>query len=151
MSRAARRSKEPKGLESVNHLAHAIQVAQTAHEGQADKTGRSYFEHCRRVASSVTDDIEKTVAYLHDVVEKGKGWTLDRLREEGFPPDVISAVDAMTRRDGEEWEDFVRRAASNAVAKPVKRADLNDNLSQAQTIGEDGEKYLRALRLMSEL
>jgi (p)ppGpp synthase/HD superfamily hydrolase len=135
----------------MNHLDHAIQVAQSAHEGQADKTGRSYFEHCRRVASSVTDDTGKVVAYLHDVVEKGKGWTLDRLREEGFPPDVISAVDAMTRREDEEWEAFVRRAASSSVAKPVKLADLEDNLSQVQTIGEDGQKYLRALRLITEL
>lgn len=57
----------------------------------------------------------------------------------------------MTRRPGEESEAFVRRAASNPVAKPVKRADLEDNLSQMQTIGEDGEKYLRALRLVAEL
>lgn len=134
----------------MNHLDHAILVAQSAHEGQADKTGRSYFEHCRRVASSVTDDKGKVVAYLHDVVEKGKGWTLDRLREEGFPPDVIGAVEAMTRRGDEEWEVFVRRAASNPVANPVKRADLEDNLTQVQSIGEDGEKYLRALRLIAE-
>ena len=68
----------------MNHLDHAMLVAQSAHEGQSDKSGQSYFEHCRRVASSVTDDTEKVVAYLHDVVEKGNGWTLDRLREEGF-------------------------------------------------------------------
>ncbi|MGD9478795.1 HD domain-containing protein [Shinella sp. G-2] len=135
----------------MNHLDHAIQVAQSAHEGQSDKTGRSYFEHCRRVAAAVADDTGKIVAYLHDVVEKGTGWTLDRLREEGFPPDVVGAVDAMTSRADEEWEVFVRRAASNPVANPVKRADLEDNLSQAQTIGDDGEKYLRALRLVAEL
>lgn len=90
----------------MNHLDHANQVAQSAHEGQSDKTGRSYFEHCRRVAAAVASDTGKIVAYLHDVVEKGTGWTLDRLREEGFPPDVIGAVDAMTRRADEEWEAF---------------------------------------------
>lgn len=135
----------------MNHLDHAILVAQSAHEGQSDKTGQSYFEHCRRVAAAVADDTGKVVAYLHDVVEKGKGWTLDRLREEGFPPDIVGAVDAMTRRRDEEWETFVRRAASNPVANPVKRADLEDNLSQVQTIGEDGEKYLNALRIVAEL
>ncbi|MFB9794979.1 HD domain-containing protein [Shinella granuli] len=135
----------------MNHLDHAILVAQSAHEGQSDKIGRSYFEHCRRVAAAVADETGKVVAYLHDVVEKGKGWTLDRLREEGFPPDIVGAVDAMTRRADEEWETFVRRAASNPVANPVKRADLEDNLSQVQTIGEDGEKYLNALRIVAEL
>lgn len=82
----------------MNHLDCAILVAQSTHEGQSDKAGQSYFEHCRRVASSVTNKIEKVVAYLHDVVEKGKGWTLDRLREEGFSPDVVGAVDTMRRR-----------------------------------------------------
>ncbi len=135
----------------MNHLDHAIQIAQSAHEGQSDKTGRPYFEHCRRVAATVSGDTGKIVAYLHDVVEKGKGWTLDRLREEGFPSEVVRAVDAMTRRTEEEWEAFVRRAASNPVANPVKRADLEDNLSQVQTIGEDGEKYLRALRMVAQL
>lgn len=135
----------------MNHLDHAILVAQSAHEGQSDKIGRPYFEYCRRVASAVTDDVGKAVAYLHDVVEKRKGWTLDRLLEEGFPPDIVGAVDAMTRRRDEEWETFVRRAASNPVANPVKRADLEENLSQVQTVGEDGEKYLNALRIVAEL
>ena len=134
----------------MNHLDHAILVARSAHEGQFDKTGRSYFEHCRRVAAALEDKTGKVVAYLHDVVEKGTGWTLDRLREEGFPPDIVGEVDATTRRTDEEWEVFVRRAASNPTAYPVKRADLEDNLSQVQTIGENGEKYPRALRLISE-
>lgn len=151
MSRLATKSNALKDREALNHLDHAIQVAQSAHEGQSDKTGRSYIEHCRRVAAAVASDTGKIVAYLHDVVEKGKGWTLDRLREEGFPPDVVGAVDAMTRRAEEEWEAFVRRAASNPVANRVKRADLEDNLSQVQTMGEDGEKYLRALRIVAEL
>lgn len=85
------------------------------------------------------------------MVEKGTGWILDPLREEGFPPDIVGAVDTMTRRIDEEWEVFVRRAASNPTAYPVKRADLEDNFSQVQTIGENGEKYPCALRLISEL
>ena len=64
----------------MNHLEHAILVAQSAHEGQSDKTGHSYFEHCRRVASSITNDTGKVVAYLHDVVEKRRCWTLDQLK-----------------------------------------------------------------------
>jgi (p)ppGpp synthase/HD superfamily hydrolase len=95
---ARKKIKKAGGLCGVNHLGHAILVAQSTHEGQSDKVGQSYFEHCRRVASSVTDEIEKVVAYLHDVVEKGKGWTQDRLREESFSPDVVGAVDAMRRR-----------------------------------------------------
>ncbi|MBB3287082.1 MULTISPECIES: HD domain-containing protein [unclassified Rhizobium] len=132
----------------MKHLDQAIQIALEAHEGQTDKTGRPFFEHCQRIALLVSGDDARTVAYLHDVVEKGRGWTLDRLREEGFPPKIISAVDALTRRSDEPYDEFVTRAASNALALPVKKADLEDNLWQSEQIGKSGEKYQRGLQIL---
>lgn len=134
----------------MQHLDHAIQVALEAHEGQADKIGRPYFEHCQRVALLVSGDEARTIAYLHDVVEKGRGWTLDRLKEEGFPSPIISAVDALTRRSGESDDGFVTRATSNALARPVKQADLEDNLWQAEQTGGDAKKYRRGLDILRD-
>lgn len=145
-SRRARTSSEPK-----DHVDHATGIALVAHEGQVDKIGHPYFELCRRVAEAVQGNEAKVVAYLHDVVEKGRGWTIDRLKEEGFPPEIIVAVDTMTHRDGEAWEDFVRRAGTNSLARPVKQADLEDNLAQVQTLGEDGTKYADGLVLLNML
>ncbi|RFB88495.1 metal-dependent phosphohydrolase [Rhizobium leguminosarum bv. trifolii] len=135
----------------MQHLDHAIQIALDAHEGQTDKTDRPFFEHCQRVALLVSGDETRTVAYLHDVVEKASGWTLDRLREEGFPPAIVAAVDALTRRPDETEDDFVRRAASNPLALPVKQADLEDNLRQAEQAGKKTEKYQRSLDLLHDL
>ncbi|MDC7744756.1 metal-dependent phosphohydrolase [Rhizobium binxianense] len=135
----------------MQHLDHAIQIALEAHEGQADKNERPFFEHCQRVALLVSGEERRTVAYLHDVVEKGSRWTLDRLREEGFPPAIISAVDALTRRPDEPNDDFVRRAASNPLALPVKQADLEDNLRQAEQAGKKTEKYQHRLNLLRDI
>ncbi|MBB4292571.1 (p)ppGpp synthase/HD superfamily hydrolase [Rhizobium leguminosarum] len=135
----------------MQHLDHAIQIALEADEGQADKTERPFFEHCQRVALLVSGEERRTVAYLHDVVEKGSRWTLDRLREEGFPPAIISAVDALTRRPDEPNDDFVRRAASNPLALPVKQADLEDNLRQAEQAGKKTEKYQHRLNLLRDI
>ncbi|ARO34046.1 metal-dependent phosphohydrolase HD domain-containing protein (plasmid) [Rhizobium sp. NXC14] len=135
----------------MQHLDHAMQIAIEAHEGQVDKTGRPFFEHCQRVALLVSGEEARTVAYLHDVAEKGSGWTLDRLREDGFPPAIISAVDALTRRSEETDDEFVRRAASNPLALPVKQADLEDNLRQAEQAGEKTEKYQRGLDLLHDI
>ncbi len=135
----------------MQHLDHAIQIALEAHKAQADKTGRPYFEHCQRVALLVSGDEARTVAYLHDVVEKGRSWTLDRLREEGFPPAIVSAVDALTRRAGETDDAFVKRAASNPLALPVKKADLEDNLWQAEQTGMNSAKYQSGLALLLDL
>lgn len=138
-------------MQNTLHLDQAIQIATEAHDGQTDKTGAPFFDHCRRVASSVSGEEEKIVAYLHDVLEKSSGWTQDRLKEEGFSPRVIAAVDALTRRLGEEDEAFVRRGASNALARPVKHADLEDNLAQAEQIGADTTKYDEGLALLLQL
>jgi (p)ppGpp synthase/HD superfamily hydrolase len=135
---------------AMSHLDHAIQIALEAHEGQADKIGRPYFEHCQRVALVVSGDEARTVAFLHDVVEKGRGWTLDRLKEEGFPSPIIAAVDALTRRPDETDDDFVRRAGSNPLAPPVKQADLQDNLWQVNQTGGDTEKYRRGLDILRD-
>lgn len=134
----------------MQHLDHAINIALKAHEGQPDKIGRPFFEHCQRVALLVSGDEARTVAYLHDVIEKGRGWTLDRLKEEGFSRKVLSAVDALTRRPDEAYDDFVRRALSNPLSRPVKKADLEDNLWQAEQSGMDAEKYLRGLEIVRE-
>ncbi|MDE1996936.1 MAG: metal-dependent phosphohydrolase [Rhizobiaceae bacterium] len=135
----------------MHHLDHAIQIALQAHDGQMDKIGRPFFEHCQRVALLVSGEEAQTVAYLHDAVEKGKGWTLDRLKEEGFRPAILTAVDALTRRPDEEDDDFVRRAAANPLARPVKHADLEDNLWQAQQVGGKQQKYQRGLDILREM
>jgi (p)ppGpp synthase/HD superfamily hydrolase len=131
-------------------LAKAIRIANAAHDGQSNKTGGPFIDHVRRVAEAVSDDDGKLVAWLHDVVEKSPRWSLGELRSEGFPENVVEAVDAMSKRDGEDYLDFVRRSVRNPLARPVKRADLMDNLAQMRQIGDDGAKYMDALRLLEE-
>jgi (p)ppGpp synthase/HD superfamily hydrolase len=131
-------------------LEKAIAIANKAHEGQASKTGHPFIDHVRRVTEMVEGDDAKLVAWLHDVVEKGPGWSLEKLRAEGFPAPVVEAVDAMTKREGEDYFAFVRRAISNRLARPVKYADLTDNLGQAHQIGDNPSKFINALRMLEE-
>ncbi len=131
----------------LDPVQHAIQVAFEAHRDQFDKPGRPYVEHCRRVAALVLGADERIVA-LHDVVGQAPGWTLDRLLEEGFSSAIVDAVDALTRRMDEAEDDFMRRAIANRLARPVKQADLEDNLVQAEQAGLDTEKFLRGLEII---
>jgi (p)ppGpp synthase/HD superfamily hydrolase len=127
----------------------AVRIATNAHRGQTGKDGRPYIEHCERVAMRVEPAL-RPIAYLHDVIEKSDGWTLERLRLDAFPEAVIGAVDALTRRPGEDDEAFVRRAAANPLALPVKKADLEDNLQSALRSGENGEKYRQGLEMLEK-
>jgi (p)ppGpp synthase/HD superfamily hydrolase len=127
----------------------AVRIATNAHRGQTGKDGRPYIEHCERVAMRVEPAL-RPIAYLHDVVEKSDGWSLDRLRLDGFPEAMIKAVDALTRREGEDEDTFISRAAANPLALPVKRADLEDNLQQVLANGGDQERYRHGLALLAK-
>lgn len=108
-------------------LQKALEIAMQAHEGQADKSGRPYIEHPLRVMSMGSCDEERIVGILHDVVEDS-AWTLSLLRTEGFPDEIIDAVDAVTRRREETYDNFIARVARNKLAVAVKLNDLTDNM-----------------------
>jgi (p)ppGpp synthase/HD superfamily hydrolase len=135
----------------------AIIIAAEAHAGQLDKAGAPYVLHPLRMMLRVSSTDERIVAVLHDVCEDCPGWTLDRLRAEGFSEHIIQALQSVTKRDGEDYEAFVRRAATNAIGRRVKLADLHDNsdLSRIAMPSERDfrriEKYRRAIDLISRL
>lgn len=107
-------------------LERAIAIAEQQHAGQVDKAGRPYIEHPKRVMQAMSTDAERIVAILHDVVED-TDLTLEELAAEGFPDNILEALDSVTRRTGETYEAFVARAATNAIGRRVKYADLQDN------------------------
>jgi len=135
-------------------LEKAIGIAVEAHRGQKDRCGVPYIMHPLRVMSRVDRPREKIVAILHDVVED-TNWTWDDLRREGFPEDVIHALDCVTKREGEEYEKFVERSASDALARRVKLADLEDNMDvrRLPEFNDKGlarlHKYAKAWRFLS--
>lgn len=109
-------------------LGAAFALAADAHAWQTDKAGQPYLGHPMRVAARVVAHGEHAVAaaLLHDVVED-TGVTFADLRAAGMPDEVCAAVDALTKRSGEAYDDAVRRAAADAVAVHVKAADIADN------------------------
>jgi len=133
----------------------ALQIAVRAHKGQKDKAGHDYILHPIRVSERCDDPRAKIVALLHDTIED-TNVTADYLREEGFTEEIVEAVLAVTRREGEEYDDYVRRAAQNELGRMVKRADLEDNMDirrLPELTDRDVErlrKYLRAWQYIVE-
>jgi (p)ppGpp synthase/HD superfamily hydrolase len=119
-------------------LERAIEIACRAHAGQVDKAGAPYILHPLRMMLAVRSPEERMAAVLHDVVEDSTV-SLEQLRAEGFPAAVVAAVEALTKREGEAYEAFIRRVAPNALAREVKLADLRDN-SDLSRIAEPTEK-----------
>ncbi len=135
-------------------LERAIGIAVEAHRGKQDRYGAPYILHPLRVMARVSSLSERTVAILHDVVEDTR-WTFEDLQAEGFPEAVLAALKCVTKHEGEDYEDFVKRSASNSLARRVKIADLEDNMdvSRMPHVGEEERerlrKYLKAWRALT--
>jgi (p)ppGpp synthase/HD superfamily hydrolase len=108
-------------------LEDAISLAVSAHKGQRDKVGQPYILHPLRVMFRLESDEARIVAILHDVLEDTP-ITKERLRELGYAEHLITALDHLTHREGESYQDFITRAAQDPIAKQVKLADLEDNM-----------------------
>ncbi len=114
-------------MNEMDLLEKAIGIAVEAHRGQKDRYGAPYILHPLRVMGRVETTAEKTIAILHDVAED-TDWTFEDLRREGFPDAILAALRCLTKQEGESYEDFVKRSASNSLARRVKLADLEDNM-----------------------
>jgi (p)ppGpp synthase/HD superfamily hydrolase len=84
----------------------------------------------------------KISAVLHDVVEDSE-ITIDELRTEGYSERVLQAVDALTKRYGENRIEAARRAASNDIARIVKLADNAENMDLSRIPNPTDEDYTR--------
>jgi len=136
-------------------LDRALRLAVQIHSGHVDRGGRPYLLHVLQVVASCKEDLDAaTLAALHDVVEDSS-LTLRDLREQGFPANIVDGVDALTRRDGEAYEDAVERAASHPIARKVKLSDLESNLDvrrlEQVTASDIGrlERYTKAWRRLA--
>jgi GTP diphosphokinase / guanosine-3',5'-bis(diphosphate) 3'-diphosphatase len=112
----------------MSTLERAIEIAAREHAGQLDKAGQPYILHPLRLILAVETIYEQMVAALHDVVEDTTV-TLEQLATEGFSDEVIEAVRALTKTEGENRLVAAKRAAENSIARNVKLADVIDNMN----------------------
>ena len=123
-----------------NLIERSIGIALKSHKGQKDKAGLPYILHPLTVMNKVTAADEKVVAVLHDVIED-TDITIEDLEEYEIPDFVIEAVDAISKRDDEEYMEYIKRCGENGIARRVKLADLEHNTQQ------DRIKYVKASTL----
>ena len=121
----------------MNDLERAIELAVTAYAGQTDKAGATYIRHPLRVMQQMNTEEERIAAVLHDVVEDAS-YTLDDIEDE-FGATIRDAVDALTKRDDESYQEFAARAATNDIARTVKIADIEDNMDLTRLSELDDE------------
>lgn len=132
----------------------ALAIAKKAHAGQVDKAGVDYIKHPIYVASQVTTEQEKAVALLHDVIEDSD-ITVEDLLVSGLSNEVVTAVQILTKKKGQSYQEYLEKVKSNNLARVVKLADLkhNSDLSRLKSVTNTDydrvKKYKNAIRYLS--
>lgn len=151
MSTHVRRKRQDNSMTPTEE--DAIARARQAHEGQIDKAGAPYISHPLRVMNALQGEDARIAGVLHDVIEDSK---IDEkeLARLSYSPRIIEAVLAVTKKSGEDYDEFIARAALNPIARQVKIADLEDNMDLTRIANptskdeERLEKYRRALEFL---
>jgi len=133
----------------LGDLSDAIALATQAHRGQVDKGGQPYILHPLRVMLACQTEEQRIAAVLHDVVEDS-GFVMSDIASK-FGPTIAYAVDALSRREDEDYDAFIARCAANPISRVVKLADITDNMD-VRRLGREPtaadakriEKYERA-------
>lgn len=133
----------------------ALKISFNAHKNQVDKSGMPYVFHPFHLAEQMDDEYSVCVALLHDVIED-TDITVEDLKAEGFPKEVINAIELMTHSDSVPYLDYVKIIKNNSIARKVKLADLkhNSDLSRLDNIDDKAlervEKYKKAIEILQE-
>lgn len=133
---------------------------------KVDKGGAPYIDHLLRVGDNARDlfiehndlksniytdavynamlgmaDSIRIVGYLHDIIEDTDVTANDLLKI--VPEDIVSGVVSVTRREGESYSEFIKRAGDNQYGRYVKLADLKDNMDITRLQKLDKEDFDR--------
>jgi (p)ppGpp synthase/HD superfamily hydrolase len=133
----------------------AIALAARAHRGQrySSPEREPYIFHPLRVMLSLGDPVDQIVGVLHDTIED-TDLELRHLVEGGYSPEAVAAVDALTHRAHESYDEYIERVAANGIARRVKLADLRENLAnnlRLPTSPGNAERIARYERALTRL
>lgn len=138
----------------INDIRKAAATARIAHAGQKYGESDYFTRHIMDVVDRILNDKKSinahiVIGYLHDTVED-TSVSLSDLADLGFPDYVTEAVDAISRREGENYlGDYIPRVKENALAAHVKYHDLRSN-TNTSTPESLARRNLEAMRILND-
>lgn len=140
-------------MKSDDILCRALRLAAEAHAGQVDKQGRPCVLHVLRVMLSpwLESDEERALAAVHDIKEDDPDYWDVAAAE--LPDTLLAAVDAISRGPSETYSAYIQRCGRHPLARRVKLADLDDNITRLDALPADealrlGKRYRKAREVL---
>lgn len=121
-------------------FAYAVAITARAYGANRDSTGRLFVAQALDVAQALEPDTTPTAMSTAVLfrVPATTHWPLAHLAQIGVEPVVCEAIDALTRRSGETYMDYVRRVCAapgraGETARMVLVADLRLGIAQTDS------------------
>lgn len=137
------------GMTKEKQLLRAIGLALDVLGDRPDRQGKPMLFHSYQVGMAGKTVDEQIVGFLHDLVEDSP-LSLSDLEELGFDPEIVFAVDALTRKKTEDgtylldYPAYIESVGFSSLARRVKMLDLNDNLNRGGASPAQEAKYVLA-------
>ena len=115
-------------LKIDNLYNRALLLVSDLFQDKKDKAGFPYINHLIRVSVKLDTEELRIAGLLHDVLEDTL-ITKDDLRELGFSNRVISIIEGVTNKVGENYNDKIKRIIDNGDIDVIKLkySDMSDN------------------------
>ena len=133
----------------------AFEIAKKAFDGKFDKGGKPYINHLVRVSEPFEeDDFLYPIAILHDLLEDCPEWNTKSLSCL-FHENVVKTIDLLTRKENQDYFDYINKISESSWATKIKLADLKDNMdiTSLSDLGnkdfERLQKYLKAYNILT--
>lgn len=123
-------------------------IASKAHLNQTDKSGQPYILHVLRVMLKCSDKKEQICAVLHDSIEDSD-LTLSDLISFGFDEEILTILDCLTKRKGEDYDLYISRILENDKACKIKLLDLSDNMNLSRIPNPSQKDYIRQTKYIN--
>jgi len=144
--------------EEYSTLLKSVLQAFSDHANQVRDDGSPYIFHPLTVMMKVKSPKAKIVAMLHDVLED-RYWS-EQYRAEGiqdmietYGEEITRIVLLLTKKDNEDYRDYIERVKLDEIATEVKIADLKHNLDTLEICEWTSmdEKYRRFCKYQNAL
>ena len=118
-------------LKIDNLYNRALLLVSDLFQDKKDKAGFPYINHLIRVSVKLDTEELRIAGLLHDVLEDTL-ITKDDLRELGFSNRVISIIEGVTNKVGENYNDKIKRIIDNGDIDVIKLkySDMSDNVDK---------------------
>jgi hypothetical protein len=120
---------EWRNIQNPDERAHTI-IKDLFGEKRRRNLKSTAYDHMMKVANEISriyKDPELTIiAMLHDSIEDS-ALTLKDIKDLGFSDRVIKALDALTKRPGEKYMNYIQRLSANDDARLIKLEDIRAN------------------------